>query len=121
MNNPISQPYFQCERLDAYRVALEFHRSLAPLARARGLANLRDQLLRAAESVALNIAEGAGRFGRDDKRRFYQIACGSAMECGAALELLRNRGVLSNAGYETRRALLIRLVQMLSRLTGPPR
>ena len=121
MNNPISQPYLQCERLDVYRVALEFHRSIMPLKQVRGIADLRDQLLRASESVVLNIAEGAGRFGRDDKRRFYRFASGSAMECAGVLELLRNRGTLSEAGYQARRALLIRVIQMLSRLCGPPR
>ena len=121
MNNPISQPYFQCERLDVYRVALDFHRSIVPLKYARGIADLRDQLLRASESVVLNIAEGAGRFGADDKRRFYRFASGSAMECAGVLELLRNRGTLSEAGYQAHRALLIRVIQMLSRLCGPPR
>jgi four helix bundle protein len=121
MNNPISQPYFQCERLDVYRVAVKFHRSLVPLRQVRGAANLRDQILRASESVVLNIAEGAGRFSADDKRRFYRIANGSAMECAGALELLHNRGVFSDMGYQTRRDLLIRIVQMLAHLAGPPR
>ena len=106
MNNPISQPYFQCERLDVYRVAVQFHRSLVPLRNVRGAADLRDQLLRASESIALNIAEGAGRFSADDKRRFYRMACGSAMECAGALELLYNRNILSEAGYQARRELL---------------
>jgi len=42
MNNPISQPYFQCERLDVYRVAVKFHRSIVPLRKVRGAADLRD-------------------------------------------------------------------------------
>ena len=121
MNNPISQPYLQCERLDVYRVALEFHRSIMPLRHERGIADLRDQLLRASESVVLNIAEGAGRFSSAEKRNFYRIACGSAMECMGALELLHNRNIFSDAGYQARRDLLIRIVQMLSRLCGPPR
>ena len=96
MNNPITQPYFQCERLDVYRVAVEFHRSIVPLRQVRGTADLRDQLLRASESIVLNLAEGAGRFGADDKRRFYRMACGSAMECAGALELLYNRDIISD-------------------------
>ena len=121
MNNPISQPYLQCERLDVYCVAVKFHRTIVPLRQVRGAADLRDQLLRASESIVLNIAEGAGRFGSEDKRRFYRIASGSAMECVGALELLHNRNILSDAGYQARRDLLIRIVQMLSRLCGPPR
>ena len=121
MNDTISQPYFQCERLDVYRVAVKFHRSIVPLRNVRGAADLRDQLIRASESIVLNIAEGAGRFGADDKRRFYRMANGSAMECAGALELLHNRGIFSDAGHQARRALLIRIIQMLARLCGPPR
>jgi len=121
MNNPISTPYFQCERLDVYRIAVKFHRSLVPLRQVRGAADLRDQILRASESIILNIAEGSGRFGADDKRRFYRIANGSAMECAGALELLHSRNILSDTGYQIRRDFLIRIVQMLSRLCGPPR
>ena len=120
MNIPISQPYFQCERLDVYHIAVKFHRSLVPLRQVRGAADLRDQLLRACESIVLNIAEGAGRFGSVDKRRFYRIASGSAMECAGALELLHNRSILSDLGYQVRRDLLIRIVQMLSRMCRPP-
>ena len=36
----------------------------------RGAADLSDQLLRAAASVCLNIAEGAGEYARGDKARF---------------------------------------------------
>ena len=72
MNNPISTPYFQCERLDVYRLAVQFHRSIVPLRQIRGAADLRDQLLRATESVVLNIAEGAGRNSRADKQRHYE-------------------------------------------------
>ena len=121
MNNPTLQPYFQCERLDVDRIAVKFHRSLVPLRQLRGAADLRDQILRASESIVLNIAEGSGRFGADDKRRFYRMANGSAMECAGALELLHNHGIFSEAGYQARRDLLIRIVQMLSRLCGPPR
>ena len=121
MNTTITQPYFKCERLDVYRIAVKFHRSLVPLRQVRGAADLRDQILRASESIVLNIAEGAGRFGADDKRRFYRIANGSAMECAGALELLHSRNILSDAGYQARRDLLIRIVQMLARLAGPPR
>ena len=122
MNDSIQTPaYLPHERLDVYRLALEFRRSLALLSRVRGIAPLRDQLFRAADSVVLNIAEGAGRNSRSDKLRFYEFAKGSATECAAALELLHCAGILSEAAYRERRELVIRVVQMLSRLCGPPR
>ena len=40
----------------------------------RGRAYLADQLQRAATSVPLNVAEGAGEFSRKDKARFYRMA-----------------------------------------------
>lgn len=51
--------------------------------------DLRDQLRRAAVSVALNIAEGAGEFSPREKSRFYRIARRSAAECLAILDVLR--------------------------------
>ncbi len=122
MNNPIQTPaYLPHERLGVYRLALEFRKSLAPFAKVRGIAPLRDQLFRAADSVVLNIAEGAGRNSRADKLRFYEIAKGSATESAAALELLHNGGYLNSTAFQERRELGVRIVQMLSRLCGPPR
>jgi four helix bundle protein len=59
--------------------------------RVRGLRlpkHLRDQMERAAASVALNAGEGYGRRTWPDKRRFYQIALGSMRECQAILVLM---------------------------------
>ena len=46
------------EKLDAYRVALEFQAVAVRLVPKRGCAELRDQLDRASISIVLNIAEG---------------------------------------------------------------
>ena len=48
---------------------------------------LRDQALRAATSVCLNIAEGCGRTGSADKARVYAIARGECCEAAAALDI----------------------------------
>ncbi len=118
-SNP--EPFLPCERLDVYRLSLEFRQSLGILDTVRNIASQRDQLFRASDSIVLNIAEGAGRLARADKRRHYGYALGSAMECGAALALLHARGALRVEAYEIRRAMIIRVIQMLSRLCGPPR
>src|SRR6187399_3389209 len=79
-------PIASLHRFDAYRLALAFRAHVVrwlPLKRAE----LSDQLDRASLSVPLNVAEGAGRAGRDQARH-YAIARGSAFECLAVLDLL---------------------------------
>src|SRR5258707_5369098 len=78
-------PALAIDRLDAYRVAVEF----AALA-ARGRvtpASLRDQIERASVSIVLNLAEGVGRTSVPDQAHFFAIAPGSALDCAAVLDL----------------------------------
>ena len=53
-----------------------------------GYSSLRDQLRRAAFSIALNIAEGTGKTQPRDRKRYYAIARGSAMECAAICDII---------------------------------
>lgn len=48
---------------------------------------MRDQLLRAAQSVVLNLSEGSAKPSPKDKARFYAIAFGSIREVQAMLDL----------------------------------
>ena len=109
------------ERLEVYSVALEFHTCVLALLPLRGSRAVRDQIERASLGVVLNIAEGAGRTSRADKRRFYEIARGSATETAAALDVLRVRGLIDSRAHREARGLAVRVVQMLSRMCGPPR
>jgi len=59
--------------LDVYRVTEEFPKT--------ELFGLTSQLRRAAVSIPANIAEGFKRYGKNDKRRFYNISQGSVEEC----------------------------------------
>jgi len=61
----------------------------------RGHRDLVDQLTRAIESVALNLAEGSGRAGRD-RIYHYTVAYGSAGESATAVRLLAAYGVIPN-------------------------
>lgn len=77
-------------KLLVYGRALEAYRAVDPVARAIPDArrDLRDQLWRAAASVVLNIAEGAGEYKPAEKARFYRMARRSSAECAAVLDLL---------------------------------
>jgi four helix bundle protein len=104
------------EILDVYHVALELHVAACAALPRRGARFLRDQLERATMSAVLNIAEGAGRRTMPDKRRFYEIARGSAMETAAILDLLRVRELAVPDVCQKARRLAVRVVQMLSRM-----
>ena len=115
-----SSPFLEYERLDCYRLAIEFQAIAVRLCSERRLGALRDQLERASVSIALNIAEAAGRRMARDKAHFFAIARGSAMECSALLDLLSARGLVAGADHRRGRGLLVRIVQMLTRLTDRP-
>ncbi len=51
--------------------------------------NLRDQLLRAASSISLNLSEGNAKRSVKEKKRFYQTAYASAQECKVILKLAK--------------------------------
>ena len=72
------------ERLDAYQVALEVARWMVRQTFPRGLADLKNQGIRAASSLVLNIAEGSRRRGRA-RANHYEIARGSGAEALAVL------------------------------------
>ncbi len=109
---------FDHERLDVYQAALDF----VVLADAvieglpRGRSHLADQLHRASTSVVLNVAEGAGKFSKPDKRRFYVTARGSATECAAILDVLAKLNAISPEFHADGKAKLERTVSMLIKL-----
>lgn len=100
--------------LDAYRVAVEFYRLLRESTRGRR-GHVAEQLLRAAESIVLNVAEAYPAVGADRARRF-RIAGNEAAECHAALDLMEIRGELGGVRLTSLRALLDRQRAMLWRL-----
>jgi four helix bundle protein len=112
--------FLEHERLDVYRAALAFHELASKVVPQRGHSALRDQLDRASVGIVLCIAEGAGRRSAPDKRRFYEMARGSA-ESAAVLDVLHARRLLSDHARTEGRQLLLRIVQMLTRLSGLPR
>ena len=77
------------EKLDVYQVSIQFVAVAVALSGQlpKGYAPLADQLRRAAWSIPLHIAEGVGKPSPSDQARFHAIARGSAMECGAILDV----------------------------------
>lgn len=69
-----------------YEISKEFYRMIESI---DWPAHLKDQALRAASSVVLNITEGAGLPSQKQNSKHYHIAMGSLREVQAALEINR--------------------------------
>ncbi|MCO5170109.1 MAG: four helix bundle protein [Planctomycetes bacterium] len=106
----------------AETVALELVTAVrGPLERVRAKdTNLADQGRRAAQSIALNVAEGNGRQGRD-RGRHFTYAYGSGRELKAVLAIAEADGQVTATDLATARELLDRVLAMLWRLTHPRR
>jgi four helix bundle protein len=109
---------FGHEKLDVYRISLTYIAYVYRLAtRLKGNhRHARDQLLRASQSIPLNIAEGNGRRGPADRRHFFDIARASALECAAVQDVLHVGGALSDGENVEGKQMLLRIVSMLTKL-----
>ena len=77
---------------------------------------LRSQMRRCAASVPANIAEGCGRTGNGDFRRFLNIAAGSAFELEYFLLLSRDLSFISSQLHEVLAEDTHRVQRMLASL-----
>ena len=109
---------FGHEQLDVYRLAIDYVAWSYLLAKELNSVDrhARDQLLRAAQSIPLNIAEGNGKGTNADRRRFFEIARGSALECAAIQDCLEACQVLSPEQNRKGKTMLLRIVSMLTKL-----
>ena len=108
------------EDLDSYQAAIKFLALTANILEdiPRGYSFLSDQLKRASLSIPLNIAEGYGKRTSKDRGRFYDIARGSAHECGAILDALRVLNLVDIDKLRNGKNLLHRVVSMLVKMSG---
>ena len=110
---------FGHEKLDVYHSSIEYVGWAYRLCEAlKGQRNAKDQLLRASQSIPLNIAEGNGKATEGDRRRYFEIARGSALECAAIQDVLVVCGVLDSVESAKAKKRLDRIVAMLTKLGG---
>ena len=116
----MTEPIFDHDRLDVYRLSIDYvASSFAITKNLNGLhRHARDQWLRAAQSIPLNIAEGNGKRSLKDRNRFLDIARGSALECVAIQDILAATDGLHAESHRDLKRVLHRIVSMLTRLIG---
>src|SRR5437867_2071552 len=106
--------WFDHEKLEVYREAIAFIAWLSSLLEdAVRVGEVKDQLDRASTSIALNIAEGNGKYAPKDRCRFFDIAHGSALECAAGLDALVAKDKLTSEQIRLGKERLQRIVRML--------
>ncbi len=106
--------WFDHEKLEAYQEAIAFVAWLSSLLEGTVRAgDVKDQLDRASTSVALNIAEGNGKYTLKDRCRFFDIAHGSALECAAGLDILVAKAKVTTEQIRPGKQSLQKIVRML--------
>lgn len=76
----------------------------------------RNQWLRAAQSIPLNIAKGNGKRSLKDRNRFFDIARGLALEWVAIPDILGATKGLDDPCHAELKPMFHRIVSMLTRL-----
>lgn len=107
------------EKLDVYQCSIQFLGIATRIIEKmpRGHSMLTDQLKRASLGIPLQIAEGAGKRTKADCRRFFDYARGSAMECGAVLDVcIQLKLIEVDKFLIPGKKLLERIVAMLTKL-----
>lgn len=91
----------------SYQLSIQFYREASQV---KLPYHLRDQFVRAASSITLNLAEGSAKGTAKDRLRFYRIAFGSQRECAAVLDLVQQPELRIAALCDQLGAHLYRLV-----------
>ena len=106
------------EKLDVYQASIDLVVLIDGIVEnlPRGRGYLADQFQRAALSVPLNIAEGAGEYSSSEKSRFYRMAKRSATECAGVFDVCFRLQLIEKELHQKGRELLLRIVAMLTKM-----
>ena len=107
------------KNLDAYKISGDFVVEIYRLSRLlpnEEKFNMVQQIRRAGLSVKLNLAEGCSRKSLIERKRFFEIARGSAIEIDATLETALELKYFKNEDLITVGKLINRLFAMLTNL-----
>ena len=110
--------YFDHEKLEVYQIAIELVAWCEPiLVECSGkAASAKKHLDEASASIANNVAEGNGKWSNKDRRRYFEIARGSALECASCLDVLVAKKRLNAERVVPGKKMLRSIVNLLTRV-----
>ena len=111
---------FDFEKLEVYQKAKLFNKEVIDFIRSTKSIDpvSKNQLRRASLSIVLNIAEGTSRYSKADKRNFYIISRGSAFECVAIFDVLKDEMILDPGAFNQFYSRADELSRMLFKMIG---
>ena len=93
---------FEFQKLEVYKKAKSFHLNCIEILKENKTnKNTNDQLTRASFSIALNVAEGSGRFSKPDRRNFFVISRGSVFECVSIIDILHDTETIETEKFQS--------------------
>lgn len=106
------------ERLKSYLLALDVAKKVPDMLNnfPLGGSYLADQIKRAVSSILLNQAEGNGRRSIKERRRFFDIAIGSATESAAIFDIIYSYGYINESTYNEMKDKLEQVIRILYKL-----
>lgn len=111
--------YFDFEKLKVYEKSLDFIDSIFELYKHLPVDlkyPLGNNLIRAALSIANNIAEGNGKISKKEKNRYFGISLDSARECISVLNVMKRQKLINDGQYNKLRTDGREITNMLNGL-----
>ncbi len=110
--------YFDHEKLKVYQLAVEFVAWCeVVLQECEGRsASAKKHLDEASSSIPNNIAEGNGKWSKKDRRKFFEVARGSALECASCLDVLVAKQRIGLERIINGKQMLLSIVNMLTKM-----
>ncbi len=94
--------YLNVEKLESWQLAFKLSNNIWDIAIKWDFFakdTVGKQMVRSADSVSANIAEGFGRYGKKDKIRFYKIAMASLKETEDWLKKCKHRNLITEQEF----------------------
>ena len=109
--------YIKLEDLELYKLSMEIGEEIWMLIKdwpTFSKFSLGNQITRSADSIALNISEGYGRYHYKENRNFCYYARGSAFETKTALQKAFKRELISEAQFSQLISKMDKFLYMLN-------